>query len=491
MTRLPPLRLRKRRVLLVVLLAWVTTAIWQVNKPMPPGTDLLTASVAVPASDLQFFNDLTYLDSQGQRRSEQEIFDAVFKLIDEAHSFVIADFFLCNDAMGATSAAPRALSSELANHLLARKAANSAMRIVLITDPVNEIYGGTRSPTFERLRRGGIEVVTTNLDELRDSNLSYSAWWRLFVQWWGNEPDSGFVPNPFGGTPERITLRSWLALLNFKANHRKLIVTDRADGSVHSLVTSANPHDASSKHSNVAIQLSGPLAAQIATNELAVAGFSGWKGHMPFEQHITTQGVVSNPSAQVTFMTEAAIREQLLDQIDAANKGDSVQLAMFYLADREIIAALLRAAARGVRVQLILDPNKDAFGRQKDGVPNRPVAHELVRDSNGRIEVRWYQTSGEQFHTKLTLISRGQRLFASLGSANLTRRNVGNYNLEANVALDVASDTALAQEMNAYFARLWRNEGGAYTLPFARFDDTSRVRYWRYRFMEATGLSTF
>lgn len=491
MTRLPPLRLRKRRVLLVVLLVWVTTAILQVSRPMPPGTDVLTASVQVPATDLQFLHDLTYLDSHGERRSEQEIFDAVFKLIDAAHSFIVADFFLCNDAMGATSAAHRALSSELADHLLARKAANPGMRIVLITDPVNEIYDGTRSPTLERLRRGGIDVVTTDLGELRDSNPSYSAFWRLFVQWWGNAPDRGFMPNPFGGRPERITLRSWLALLNFKANHRKLIVTDSADGRLHSLVTSANPHDASSAHSNVAIQLSGPLAAQIATNELAVAGLSGWKGHVPVEQRITTSAAVSNASALLTFVTEAAIREQLLDQIDATNAGDSVQLAMFYLAQREIIDALLRAAARGVRIQLILDPNKDAFGRQKDGVPNRPVAHELVRESNGRIDVRWYQTSGEQFHTKLTLISRGQRLFATLGSANLTRRNVDNYNLEANVALEVAGDTALAQEMNTYFVRLWRNEGGEYTLPFARFDDTSRWRYWRYRVMEATGLSTF
>ncbi|MET0660361.1 MAG: phospholipase D-like domain-containing protein [Steroidobacteraceae bacterium] len=491
MTRPPPLRLRKRRVALVVLLAWVTTAFWQVNKPMPAGTDLLTASVQVPVTDLNFLHDLTYLDSQGKRHSEQEIFDAVFKLIDEAHSFIVADFFLFNDSMGATSAAHRALSSELAERLLARKAAIPGMRIVLITDPVNEIYGGTRMPALERLRRGGVDVVTTGLDELRDSNPSYSAFWRLFVQWWGNAADSGFMPNPFGGTPQRVSLRSWLAMLNFKANHRKLIVTDRADGSVQSLVMSANPHDASSAHSNVALQMSGPLALQIASNELAVAGFSGWKGQMSFEQSIAASVPVSNAAAQVTFLTEAAIRGQLLEQIDATNAGDSVRLAMFYLAQREIIDALLRAAGRGVRVQLILDPNKDAFGRQKDGVPNRPVAHELVRKSNGRIEVRWYQTSGEQFHTKLTLISRDQRLFASLGSANLTRRNVDNYNLEANVALDLGSDAELAREMTNYFARLWSNEGGEYTVPFARFDDASRLRYWRYRAMEATGLSTF
>ena len=34
----------------------------------------------------------------------------------------------------------------------------------------------------------------------------------------------------------------------------------------------------------------------------------------------------------------------------------------------------------------ILDPNKDAFAREKSGVPNRPVAYELVKKSKGKIK---------------------------------------------------------------------------------------------------------
>ncbi len=42
------------------------------------------------------------------------------------------------------------------------------------------------------------------------------------------------------------------------------------------------------------------------------------------------------------------------------------------------------------------------------------------------------------------------------------------------------------------FLAVFGNEGGAhYTLPFEAFADRSRARYWRYRAMEATGLSTF
>jgi phosphatidylserine/phosphatidylglycerophosphate/cardiolipin synthase-like enzyme len=147
-----------------------------------------------------------------------------------------------------------------------------------------------------------------------------------------------------------------------------------------------------------------------------------------------------------------------------------------------------------VKVRLILDPNRDAFGRQKDGVPNRPVATELVRRSEEKIQVRWYRTHGEQFHTKLALITHGDRLIASLGSANLTRRNIGNYNLEANVALESSAASALSVELISYFDRLWNNDGPpgtAFTAAFGAWRDDDTGRYWRYRLMEATGLSTF
>ena len=411
----------------------------------------------------------------------------MFELIDSAQTFIVADFFLLNDSMGASSGVHRKLSSEFAERLIARKRANPQLRVLVITDPVNEIYGGARSELLHRLAASGIEVIRTDLTRLRDSNPGYSALWRMLGQWWGNTPNNGVLMNPFGDQPAHVTLRSWLALLNFKANHRKVIVADTTSGEIVGIATSANPHDASSAHANVALRIRSPLALQMAQTELDVARFSGWQAswELPAPQP------EPDGAARVTFLTEAAIREQLIDSIDATQRGDHVLMAMFYLADRNVIAALLRAAQRNVEVRLILDPNKDAFGRQKDGVPNRPVAHELVRASDGRIQVRWYQTTGEQFHTKLTLVTRGERLMASLGSANLTRRNVGNYNLEANLALELTRTAELASEMERYFASLWNNEGAQYTLPFEHFEDTSHVRYWRYRLMEATGLSTF
>lgn len=488
-------RFRKRWLGWALLAWWGAVATWNVTKPMPPGTNVSSPLFATEAGNVEFLYDLTTAAPTGEAVREQRIFDEVFEIIDAAESFLVADFFLLNDMMGAEDGVHRPLSRELADRLLARKAARPELAILLITDPINDVYGGMPSPLLDELRAGGIDVVSTDLDRLRDSNPAYSALWRMFLQWWGNAPEGGSMMNPFappGSAP--ITLRSYLALANFKANHRKVIAADRADGSLTALVTSANPHDGSSSHSNIALRFDGPLAQHIINSEMAVARFSGWKGHLYSAAPSEPVPSMSETAVQLQFLTEQAIRDHLVGAIDTTRNGDAVSIATFYLSDRKVVNALVRSASRGAKVRLILDPNRDAFGRQKDGVPNRPVATELIERSDGNIEVRWYRTHGEQFHTKLALVSHGDRLIASLGSANLTRRNIGNYNLEANVALELNPKSVLGIELTGYFDRLWNNDGPvgtSFTADFGAWRDDDTGRYWRYRLMEATGLSTF
>jgi phosphatidylserine/phosphatidylglycerophosphate/cardiolipin synthase-like enzyme len=490
----PRTRFRKRWVAWGLLLACIATAGWNMLKPLPAGANLSTPPLEVPHGEVKFLYDLTHADARGRPVYEQQIFDEAFRIVDGAASFIVADFFLLNDVMGAAGAVHRPLSRQLADRLVARKAANPKLSVLLVTDPINDVYGGAPSPLLAELRAAGIDVVSIDLERLRDSNPLYSPLWRLFGQWWGNSPDGGSWPNPFAPSGRGVTLRSWLALLNFKANHRKVIVADRGDGGFAGLVTSANPHDASSGHSNVAVRFSGELVREIAQSEMALARISGWQGHVYISAPARAEPAAAADALRLSFLTEGAIRQHLVDAIDATRNGERVQIATFYLADRKVIAALLDASGRGVQVRLILDPNRDAFGYEKDGVPNRPVANELVTRSGERIEVRWYKTHGEQFHTKLAMIVRGERFTASLGSANLTRRNIGNYNLEANIGIDAATAAPLAQEMLGYFDKLWNNAaapGEEFTAPFGAYRDTDGARYWRYRLMEATGLSTF
>ena len=159
-----------------------------------------------------------------------------------------------------------------------------------------------------------------------------------------------------------------------------------------------------------------------------------------------------------------------------------------------MIQALLAAAKRGVAVRVLLDPNKDAFGRTKNGIPNRSVATELAAASDGAIKVRWFRTHGEQFHSKLIAMRTATEFWFTLGSANLTRRNLDDFNLEANVAASVPLTADIATQISAWFDSLWNNRGPPeleYTAEFGAYADPSQSSYWLYRLMEATGLSTF
>ena len=113
-----------------------------------------------------------------------------------------------------------------------------------------------------------------------------------------------------------------------------------------------------------------------------------------------------------------------------------------------------RRRSAGSRVRVILDPNKDAFGRTKNGIPNRSVATELAAASDGAIKVRWFRTHGEQFHTKLVAMRSATEFWFTLGSANLTRRNLENFNLEANVAASVPLNRRCRRRRSAQLVRL-------------------------------------
>jgi len=459
---------------IIVVVVWIA-GMWRgVTREPPPG--ISTVSLPRPA-EIQFLTDLTYTRA-GQRIHEQSIFDCVFEIIDAADRFIVLDMFLFNGEHGGDRYyAP--LSTTLADHLLARKAAVPNLQVSFITDEINNFYGSYQADLIKRLEDGGIQVIITDLTELRDSNPAYSSIWRTYVQWFGTA-GRGVVPHPLSSAGRRVTLRSYLKMLNFKANHRKLIVTDR-----ECLVASANPHDASSFHSNMAFAARGAVCQDVLDSERAVAAFSGTD--MP--AHTVDESHGDPPTTIAQFVTEGKIRQRLLEALNATTSGDSVDIAMFYLSDRRVIAAVSDAAQRGVVVRLILDPNKDAFGREKGGVPNRQVATELRRATDGAVAVRWYDTRGEQFHTKLVRVRTPAGATIMGGSAHLTRRNIGDYNLEADLVL--AADAALDQTVAGYFNRLWTNRDGQFTLDFSAYEDTSLFRLLLYRFQEFSGLASF
>lgn len=469
----------------IVIVLVVVTMLYNTTKAMPEGTSIEGEIHMIEDKDIDFLYDLTYINASGQKVIRQEIFKNVFDIINNSERFIIIDMFLFNtDYGGNGDLIP--LTTDMKNLLIQKKRNNPRMNITFITDEINNFYGSYEAQHFVEMRDAGINVIITDLEKLRDSNPAYSSFWRVFLKPFG-DGENGSMKHPLGNKEYNVTLKSWLKLLNTKANHRKVMVADKND-SIVTLITSANPHEASSLHSNVALRIDDGVWKDAIAAEKSIAAFSG--GMIP-EQ--TTEFANGNNEGDigVQLLTEGKIKKSLLENIEGTDSQDTIDIAMFYLSDREIVEAILKASKRNVSVRLILDPNKDAFAREKNGIPNRQAAYELVEKSKGNIQIRWYDTRGEQFHTKMVIIQKDGKIILYLGSANLTRRNIGDLNIEADVRVESPISSNISQEVIAYFRKIWSNEDGSYTLNMQAYEDPSALKSAIYKFQEGSGLSSF
>lgn len=455
---------------------------YHAGKSLPEGLSL--ESPEYYGGNVRFLRDLTWVDKLGTLHHEHQIFDEVLRLVKDARRIVLLDIFLYNNFHGTKENSYRQLSGELTDALLAQKKKHPEINIILVADPINTVYGGEVNPYFEQLKQAGISVVITDLDSLRDSNFLYSPFWRLFIRPFGNNK-GGLLPNPFG--PGKVSIRSYLRMFNFKANHRKVIIADQ-DDDLAALVSSANPHDGSSSHGNVAVGFSGPAARYLLRNEGAVIKSSTVTSLPDVQITDAEQGF---SGTRITVLTEGKIKQAFLTELARAGMGDQIIIVLFYLSERDIIAALKEAGSRGVVIKIVFDPNKDSFGRTKKGMPNRQVAAELVAEG---IAVRWGNTHGEQLHSKMMLVDYSGEGKSSLlvGSANLTRRNLNDFNLEANVLVRGKSGDKVFVDARSYFELLWQNDADReFSLDYAEYADNSILRKLMYRVIEATGVSTF
>ena len=198
---------------------------------------------------------------------------------------------------------------------------------------------------------------------------------------------------------------------------------------------------------------------------------------------------------RVQLLTEGAIRAALLEQLGGAARGDSLDMALYQLADRDVVRGA--AGRRAPRRHRAPDPRPER-GRARRSPPRAcPTSRwraSWSRAAAGRSTCAGTARTASAFTARWRCWSTAQRLWLTLGSANFTRRSLDDYDLEANVALELTADAAIAEQARGYFETLWGNRAGAgieYTADFAAFADPSQADYWLGRLLEATGLSGF
>lgn len=417
-----------------MLLSWAAVVFWNLAKPLPPGTHIVSQVYRLSEGDVDFLVESPrHPDAVGRDLSA----------IDRAEQLIVVD--------------RSPLPAPLAQRLRARKRLRPRLKILLVTDPRGEAFGGTSPRSLASLEEAGIIVARVRLDRLRDSNPLYTGLWRLAFAWWSD---------PFDETWGRATPPAWLRLQNSKSDHRQFLVAD--DGSGGWTAVMGKDGDPAT------LVLRGSLARSMIAGELKTAAWSTDDDRLPADPPVSGGGV---GSIDARFLTEGAIESALKDAIAAAGPGDRIGIAVQTLSERRLIGAALRAAARGVQLQVILG---------RDAGTNRAVAAELAREGGGRIEVRWDARAAETPGPPLLWMRHGADFWMNMGSANFTRRDLSDLNLAAGVELRMPARTAPARAVSGYFASLWSGAQAD-----AAFADHSRVAYWRYRFAEWTGMSSF
>lgn len=483
---------RKRHLLIglsVFIVIYLLTILYHQIKPLPDGVSYLGEIYYLEDEEITFLYDLTY-QKDGEEHYDHVIFDTMLEMIEEAEDFLIVDMFMINDFSDESRDFPQ-LSTIFYEQVKTQLEAHPDLKVVIITDELNTTYRSHEATFIDGLADYGAEIVYTDLTKLRDPNPIYSGLWRTLFQWFGQE-GPGWLPHPFGETSPNVTLRSYLSLLNVKANHRKAIITEHAG-----LATSANIHDASGYHSNIAVKVTGPIIQDMVESERAVVAFSGGDiealpTEADLQERFAVEEVTDEATIRARVVTENKIEESFIEAVERSEAKDELWIGMFYLSDRAIVNAILDAAERDVQVQVILDPNEHAFGSEKMGLPNVPIAQELIESSDGAIDVRWYRTNEEQYHSKLAYLRSEEESYVTLGSTNFTTRNLGDYNLENNIVVVAPNQSTFIEDVDAYFQRIWTNEETNYTIPYeAEEDDLSRLKYILYRLQKIFRFTTY
>jgi len=488
----------------LLLLAWALGAVWLSVKRLPPGLHIAGAWAPMPARSARFLRDLSAADANGAPLIDQQIDAELLGMVARARQLVLLDTGLFGDLPAAGPQASRLrtalpAAADIADALVRAKTQHPELSILVLTDPSTQQIPDTQRD-LERLTTAGIEVLAVDVTRLRAPDPEFTSLWNLCCRWWSRALSGASWPNPLEVGPPDVSMQLWGQLRNYQRSHRQLLLADDGSGGLDALLFSRPLHAEAAIHSATALRLSGSALEPLIESEFALAQLSGWSdgGSMQaraqrlLEQQRRLVLADAADTARARVVTEAAIGSTLAERIDATRKGEQIDVAALYLAQRELVRALLDAARRGVNVRLLLDPGKDGYGYQRSGIPNRQVASELIVASDGAIRVRWYRTHGEQFSPGFTLVLSDERAWLMVGTADLSRRDLGDFNLAAAAIADLPRDAPAATAALGWFDSLWFNRaasGTEYTTDADVYADASQLRYWQYRLFEVTGTS--
>ena len=487
----------------------------------------------------EFYYDLTYLDKDGNIQYDRNLWDATLKVVDNAKDYLIIEMFLFNDLYNKDKEHFPEFAKKYTERLVKKQEENPNLKVYILADENNNFYGAFEHPFIISMKNAGINVIIVDIFKLKDTFPWYSPIWRTFIKPMGNPQNKGWITNFYGDMWPKLTIRNLLRALNVKADHKKVFLNEK-----EVVVSSANIHDPSYFHENIAIYTDGPIVKDVLHNLQLVAKFSDSEinvdgsdrrmenimnsgsndktetdektlnsenqkennvkqiNNEENEQNVKEKTSINSEKNSITdteghtykiqYLTEGAIGKHLDEDIDSLKAGDELLMGMYFLADKGVIDRLIKAANRGVKIRIIFDRSRDAFGMSTNGLPNKPVSKKLKKKTKGKIEIKWYFTNNEQYHTKITLMKKTDgNVIINAGSANLIKKNIRGYIMDANFRILTTQNSKISKDIYEYFDRLWENKDGLFTLNFDDEPTTGGFSDFMYKILDATQLGSF
>ena len=494
----------------------------------------------------EFYYDLTYLDKDGNIQYDRNLWDATLKVVDNAKDYLIIEMFLFNDLYNKDKEHFPEFAKKYTERLVKKQEENPNLKVYILADENNNFYGAFEHPFITSMKNAGINVIIVDIFKLKDTFPWYSPIWRTFIKPMGNPQNKGWITNFYGDMWPKLTIRNLLRALNVKADHKKVFLNEKGV-----VVSSANIHDPSYFHENIAIYTDGPIVKDVLHDLQLVAKFSDSEINVDGSNKETKSKIemdlpdktkirkdtmnigdledkkndmihleenindsqknekgekeslslnsgkneitdTEGKTYKIQYLSEGAIGKYLDADIDSLKSGDELLMGMYFLADKGIIDRLIKAANRGVKIRMIFDRSRDAFGMSTNGLPNKPVSKKLKKKTKGKIEIKWYFTNNEQYHTKITLMKKTDgSVIINAGSANLIKKNIRGYIMDSNFRILTTQDSKISKDVYTYFDRLWENKDGLFTINFDDEPTTSGFSDFMYKILDATQLGSF
>lgn len=469
----------------------VMTGIFQYAKILPKGFNLEGLSYNVYEDNIALLS-MFPKNTTGQITLEKyEIYNKILQMIDQAQAYILIDSYL----FGTDNNELPYVYKTFLNKIIEKKQKNHNIIIQIITDPINTFYRKNDVlPDFQILNQNGINIITTDIDKLRDSSIIYSALWRTLLQWFGI-PNTGQMDNPIKKFPEKISFRSYLKYLNFKSNRRAIVLTDNGL-KISALVTSAYLYDSGVHNPHIAFYFESENWRDIYESERVVAELSQQNFSKLNEKYFDfteTTDETKKAIGNLQVFTENKIKKIILRALNGLEPKDSLSIVTSQLSDRDIIQSLINTAKKNVNINMILNHDKKSKNTKQDGLPNQAVAQEMLKKSENKIKIRWLDISDNQPSAKLLLINKIKNpSILILGTANFSKKDMEGFNLNTMIQFSGTSSTAPIMQANKFFDALWNNtDGSTYTVEYEKHKNTSYLKYLLYRFLEWSGLSNF